>query len=424
MVKRQSETGQIRKEEFEQTENQNNPSMGRFDMASQDQMSKRKIIRVSNRKKRPSVSADNTTRPFSAPVSTSQGTSNPFANTKLEAPSANISMFAPNNAPAFENSFNSGINSTAVNKPTTTKTSKDIKPLSITGDGGGNAQLNKAEILNLKMIRLSQSMWNKNPKADWIHWLKKYVDKMEVLQKESNIEEGSDEEEQCVTTGMNSTNEDKDAVAPKATAAIESPFSSASVPKINAFASATTTSSQPTSNLTFGISPNAPAAAPPPPAPFAGFSFGGQPAASVAPPKSITPAVQSSFGDAMPKETATEVIPASNEDEEELLLCRAKYRKYMKEDKTWKDFSAGKLRLFRHKTTQNCGLVLRNEYGSVQLNLAIGKGMAFEKRAGKKSGNVQFAAVQDSAAGLELFAIAVKLESLDALHNSLEEMAK
>lgn len=71
-------------------------------------------------------------------------------------------------------------------------------------------------------------------------------------------------------------------------------------------------------------------------------------------------------------------------------------------------------------------MVLRNEIGKVQLNLAVGKGMPFEKVLKKSSKGtaayVSFAAVEDEAKGMESFMLQVKPEMLDKIHATLQGM--
>ena len=103
---------------------------------------------------------------------------------------------------------------------------------------------------------------------------------------------------------------------------------------------------------------------------------------------------------------------------------RAKKLKY--ENSHWKKYGTGVLRLYRHKVTKKQKLVLRNEIGKIQLNLAIGKGMAFTKEVknGKKgvAAYVRFMAVEDPKKGVENFMLQVKPEDVDKLHSVLEGM--
>jgi hypothetical protein len=114
------------------------------------------------------------------------------------------------------------------------------------------------------------------------------------------------------------------------------------------------------------------------------------------------------------------------ENTEEVILyeVRAKHMKF--EDKTWKKFGAGILRLYRHKTTSKHRMVIRNEIGKVQFNVGISKGMTFDKiiKDGKqgKATFAKFMAVEDASKGPEAFMLQVKPDCLDKLHETLMKM--
>lgn len=114
-----------------------------------------------------------------------------------------------------------------------------------------------------------------------------------------------------------------------------------------------------------------------------------------------------------------------NEVEETLYQVRAKHMKL--EDNQWKRYGTGVLRLYRHKTTAKHRMVIRNEIGSVQFNVGVYKGMAFEKviKDGKKGKStfVKFTALEDESRGLEHFMVQVKPECLDMLYETLTSMA-
>ena len=113
-----------------------------------------------------------------------------------------------------------------------------------------------------------------------------------------------------------------------------------------------------------------------------------------------------------------------NTEEEILYQVRAKHMKF--ENKTWKKFGAGILRLYRHKTTSKHRMVIRNEIGKVQFNVGVSKGMAFEKiiKDGKqgKATFAKFFAVEDASKGPEAFMLQVKPDCLDKLHETLTMM--
>eukprot|EP00555_Chaetoceros_dichaeta_P002841 CAMPEP_0198249346 /NCGR_PEP_ID=MMETSP1447-20131203/904_1 /TAXON_ID=420782 /ORGANISM="Chaetoceros dichaeta, Strain CCMP1751" /LENGTH=407 /DNA_ID=CAMNT_0043933959 /DNA_START=74 /DNA_END=1297 /DNA_ORIENTATION=- len=407
MSKRRSENGQIGREELEETNERNAPTMGRFNTASKDQMKDRRIRRVDRKWKPAGGSTGNTIQPPSAagkqPTLLSRVAAvNPFANTKLPPTKASSMMFG--------NSLGT------VNKPSMTNTvlptNMKITPLPITGVEG---RLNEAQKLNLSMTRLSQFEWNNRSKGDWSLWLTKYVTKMEALKKDCSFETEEDDDEQSGT--KDSSNGDTDVRVSQVIPAF----------KTTPLVSESTKPMQPSSTLMFGMPSNTPPAAAAPPKPFSGFSFAAGPVVSAATPAIPDAPLNSSTtetGDEISKDETTKIEVVTNEEEEELYLCRAKYRKFIKTESIWKDFSAGKLRLCRHKTKKTHYLTLRNEYGSVQLNLAISKGMTFKKVPKKKIGSIQFVAVQDSAIGFESFVLVVRPDHLDKLHDTLEEMAK
>ena len=103
---------------------------------------------------------------------------------------------------------------------------------------------------------------------------------------------------------------------------------------------------------------------------------------------------------------------------------RAKHMKF--ENKTWKKFGAGILRLYRHKTTSKHRMVIRNEIGKVQFNVGVSRGMTFEKiiKDGKqgKATFAKFFAVEDASKGPEAFMLQVKPDCLDKLHETLTNM--
>ncbi|KAL7472444.1 hypothetical protein ACHAXS_012776 [Conticribra weissflogii] len=161
-------------------------------------------------------------------------------------------------------------------------------------------------------------------------------------------------------------------------------------------------------------------------APTKTFSFG-----SIPPPSSSVGSVTASSNNdddptANPDDGKVTIEQEENKDEDVLMELRAKHLKCV--DGKWKKFGAGVLRLYRHKETSKHRMVLRNEIGKVQLNLAVSKGMPLEKHLKKGSKGtaayVSFAAVEKEDAGMERFMLQVKPEELDKLHCALSEMAK
>mmetsp|Transcript_146 Transcript_146/g.295 ORF Transcript_146/g.295 Transcript_146/m.295 type:complete len:482 (-) Transcript_146:208-1653(-) len=214
-----------------------------------------------------------------------------------------------------------------------------------------------------------------------------------------------------------------------------------------------TDKNEPSSNVT---------SSPPPAKPFAAFDFGASsapsagtfsftsknnndaPAAystatakptfsfeSIPPPSSSAASTTASSNNdddptTNPDDGKVSVQQEENKDEDILMEIRAKHLKCV--DGKWKKFGAGVLRLYRHKETSKHRMVLRNEIGKVQLNLAVSKGMPLDKHLKKGSKGaaayVSFAAVENEEAGMERFMLQVKPEELDNLHSTLSEMAK
>ena len=125
------------------------------------------------------------------------------------------------------------------------------------------------------------------------------------------------------------------------------------------------------------------------PAPAPSFNFGGKSSvaapAPAAPafsfPSASAPAPASAPGensDAMPKEDPTQLGKEENTEEDLLLEIRTKYYRFKKGD-GWKDRGVGILKCMKHKTSGACRIVMRNSIGKVGLNVAVGKGMEFEK---------------------------------------------
>ena len=72
-------------------------------------------------------------------------------------------------------------------------------------------------------------------------------------------------------------------------------------------------------------------------------------------------------------------------------------------------------------------MVIRNENGKVQFNVAVSEGMTFKikivhSKKGNKGAFVRFLVCEDPDKGLESFMILTKAESMDKLHSTLEGM--
>ena len=87
----------------------------------------------------------------------------------------------------------------------------------------------------------------------------------------------------------------------------------------------------------------------------------------------------------------------------------------------------GTLRLQRDLVSDAKRMVMRNEVGKVMFNVAVGKGMSFEKKSQKTKRGEQwyvcFAAVEDENEGVKSFMLNVAKEDIDKFHEELEKMA-
>jgi hypothetical protein len=103
--------------------------------------------------------------------------------------------------------------------------------------------------------------------------------------------------------------------------------------------------------------------------------------------------------------------------------CNAKHGKLI--DGQWQIYTAGQLRLYRnkvHPTQQK--LVIRNNIGQVQFNVAIQKGMKFMKQVSQKKGSVTFVACENRDKVMDKFTVSVKVQDIEQLFTTLESMAQ
>lgn len=127
-----------------------------------------------------------------------------------------------------------------------------------------------------------------------------------------------------------------------------------------------------------------------------------------------------------PDDGRVEKIEREENNEEDILYeVRAKHLKRV--DNEWKRLGGGVLRLYRHKAKKAQRIVIRNEIGKVQFNVAVSNGMEFNKvvqdsRKGRVT-YVKFVAVEDALKGPEVFMLQVKPEFLDDFHRLLTDMA-
>ena len=196
------------------------------------------------------------------------------------------------------------------------------------------------------------------------------------------------------------------------------------------------------------------------PQPATSFSFGQPAPSSTAPPAAGTfsfgfgssapaPAASKpiSFGSIPPPSTSTSTNtddddPTSNPDdgkieqvkgeqntEEDVLFeVKARPMKMISKEEGWKKYGAGVCRLYKHKTTSKHRLVIRNEIGKVQFNVAVSAKMTFDKvtKDGKKgkTAYVKFFAVVDAAEGPKPITLQVGPGDLDGFHSALVNMTE
>jgi len=295
--------------------------------------------------------------------------------------------------------------------------------------------------LNRILLQTIQDHWNGGHKfSDYSGFLKQYQDHAQTL---IDLEEAND------------NNGENEAAVPSATVDSTSTSSNGNTQSTSSFSfgGATSTTSDSTAKpfsmsvpvqqppaaalkpFSFTAQPSSSAA----PAPAAlSFSFGGSSATSTAKSASLfsapstttqktaqaTPASNDDDPTSNPDDGKIEKIESEENTEEDTLYeVRAKHMKI--ENGAWKKYGTGVLRVYKHKQTSKHRVVIRNSIGKVQFNVAISKGMKFDKviKDGKKGKStfVSFGAVEDVAKGMESFMIQVKPESVDALHDALSK---
>jgi len=274
----------------------------------------------------------------------------------------------------------------------------------------------KTQQLNENLLRMVVDHWEGRMFAtDYSHFLKEYQEHEETLQveygEESNAIEAATESAPTVTK-INSQPASSWAAPDPSPAAKPFSMGASAAPPAGTFSFASKPAAAP-----MGDAPAAPT-----------FSFGATPSSSAgsAPSTATTsngnndePISNPDNGNVVEK-----VEQEENTEEEILLEVRAKHIK--SENGKWKKYGAGVLRLYRHKVTSKCRMVIRNEIGKVQFNVGVSNGMKFEKvikdtKKGKAA-FVKFGAVEDASKGLESFMLQVKPDCVDKLHKTLEGM--
>lgn len=458
------------------------PDPGRgMTRASQDVLGRRKIVKVSRRKFGGGGSAP-APAPPTAQASRPPASSNPFASASLARPKAtsasptskevggggdppakpnpfaNIAFassatsatttssapkpsfsFAPSAAPApkpamstfsFSSNVATGSSSSAASQPKATATTapKTTSLLSTPRSSVGKSN-NKIRLLNENfMHNIVKHYEGGMVLQEFTPFLREYQEKGERLQLEdgertNGIEASSAAGNSTVTTALSTSKENSQPAsswsfggAAPAPAPAAKPFSMAASAPAAPPAGTFSFTSKPAAGPANGASSAAPA-----------FSFGGLSSSSSV---ASAPSATGSNGNnddptSNPDDGKVDKVEQEeNADEEVLHEVRAKHIKF--ENKAWKKYGTGVLRLYRHRVTSKHRMVIRNEIGKVQFNVGVSKGMKFEKvikdtKKGKVA-YVKFFAVEDASKGMENFMLQVKPEAVDKLHKTLEGM--
>ncbi|GMI07766.1 hypothetical protein TrLO_g11550 [Triparma laevis f. longispina] len=428
MAKRGNANAQQRREEYEHENDREAEDPGEgFNKASVDILKKRRIISISAKKKnvRGNAGAVPSGGGVFGNVNLQAKSSNPFGGVNLQVnnngskPSASASSLNPFGA-VKQNSFSAPA-------PAQLPVWSAPKPAPAAPSSSSESKL---ERLNASFIKWLQRQRIENPASDYSAGIQDYIKYASLALNESNPKP-------------------KSALAP---APVPPPAPApAPVPSFNfnsgaksspAKAPAPAPAPAPSFNFNSGASqlPTAPAPAPAPAA-FSGFNFGG--GSSIAPAPALTSAPSFSFsggattapapanananasappaedGDSFPVEKPAELEKEENTEEDLLLEVKAKYYR-LKTGEGWKDRGVGNAKLYRHKTTSKCRLVMRNSIGKVGLNTSINAAsQKFEKLGGKQS-SCKFI-IQDDE-GMAQIMLKVKPENLDKLHSTLEAM--
>lgn len=129
-----------------------------------------------------------------------------------------------------------------------------------------------------------------------------------------------------------------------------------------------------------------------------------------------------------------EVVTSANKsvvgieaDEVEVLL-ELRSKAFKLGSKKWDQCGSGILRIYRHKPSRKTQMILRNQSGRIQLNLAINYGMKFVQVENNTAKGVttfvRFGATDDATGGVAHFMLQVKPELLERLHSTLTKLAE
>ncbi|GMH58437.1 hypothetical protein TrRE_jg10627 [Triparma retinervis] len=397
--KRQNTNSQVNRLDYE--DDNVGDEAGEFKKASADVLKKRKKIVVSGRKR------------YQTTGNAGAGASSLGNNLGKSAPSKSGGVFGgvnlapsgapPARAPASPNPFASVV----LGGPSSSASSSSLPVWGAKAPGPApapsapstpSAPASKIERLNASFIKWLKRQSVQNPASDYSAGISDYINHATKI---------AAEEEKPKAVAAPPVPASATIPAPTPTPAP----ASAPAPAFAGFG-AKPSSSAPTPSFNFGsTSSSVPAPAATKPA----FNFPSAPAPAPAAPKAV---VSADAGDSMPKEDPTQLGKEENTEEDLLLEVRCKYYRFKKGD-GWKDRGVGILKCYRHKTQGSCRIVMRNSIGKVGLNVAVGKGMEFEKIGGKQS-SVKFIAMDEEGVGQIM--LKTRPENLDKFHSTLTSM--
>ncbi len=125
--------------------------------------------------------------------------------------------------------------------------------------------------------------------------------------------------------------------------------------------------------------------------------------------------------------SATNSVGRIESDAVEVLL-ELRSKAFKLGSKKWDQCGSGILRIYRNKLSRKAHMVLRNQTGRVQLNLAINYGMEFVRVQNNTAKGVttfvRFGAKDDALGGVASFMLQVKPEQLERLHSTLTKLAE
>ena len=269
--------------------------------------------------------------------------------------------------------------------------------------------------------------------GDYSSWMKQYLAHAASL-REMEDEDGEDEDASNADTAGNSSATSNNNSKPAPSFSFGAPAPAPATGNSGFSFGGTAPAPAAAAAKPFSFTAKQPEGAAPAPPPSLSFSFGGasKPSASLFPPSSGAPPAASSHGS---NGNNGDDDPTSNPDDgkidkieqeentEETVLHEVRAKHVKMENGAWKKYGTGVLRVYKHNQTMKHRMVIRNEIGKVQFNVAIYDGMKFDKvikdtKKGKST-YVSFSAVEDSEKGLESFMIQVKAEYLDKLFDAL-----